>query len=386
MVIEHGKVEMDRMPSRKMHAQELQNPSQMTKLELLPYPKRELDPSLAADLTDHIISQRCAPSNGLRGLREQIACTVSREEGAQYDPEREILVTYGGMSALSTAFESILSAGDEVILFSPCYFFEGLIRKAGGIPVYVRLQESGGYAYDMDRLKRSINARTAAIVFNNPVNPTGYLASREEVSALAHLISRHNIYVVSDDSYYKMIYDGGVFYSLMKYPEIRSRLIVIRSFTKTYALPGWRLGYILADGPVMDTLLKVFEWNNLYGNYLSQIVGLEVMKNAEEWIKAEVNNLQENRDILWEYVCGSRLFSSVKPQGNPFMFINTERTGLSCERVTELLHSRFGIPSVPGIYHGLKDHVRIAFGGQRETIRELTRRLNQFEKGIDGGK
>ncbi|MEW5814963.1 MAG: pyridoxal phosphate-dependent aminotransferase, partial [Spirochaetota bacterium] len=184
----------------------------------------------------------------------------------------------------------------------------------------------------------------------------------------------------SDESYYKMIYDGLSNISIIKNQDAADKVILIRSFTKTYAMPGWRVGYLIAEKKLKEELQKVLEWNNLYCNYFSQKIAAYIMRTASKWLKEVNGEFQRNRDILFSFIKSSLIFNAVEPKGNPFILLNVSKIKESCEDVSLLLLEKFGIPSVPGIYHMSNKHLRIAFGGEEEEIRLLVERLKEAEK------
>ncbi|MHB8276536.1 MAG: pyridoxal phosphate-dependent aminotransferase [Candidatus Humimicrobiaceae bacterium] len=349
-------------------------------LNLLPYPKRDLPDDFFEFSKEIIIKQKIAPSDGISELREELCKMIISETGVKVDSEHNVLVTNGGMHGLSLTFKSILDPGDEVLIFTPCYFFDGIIKLAGGTPIYIDLDESSGYAYDFKKMESVVTKKTKAILLNSPTNPTGYVATQKDIDEISRIADKYNLFVVSDESYDKMIYDGYKNISILKNEVIRDRVILIRSFTKSFALPGWRLGYIFAQKNVKSLLQKILEWDVLCCNYFTQQIALKVMKISEQWLKGSCEEFQRNRDIIFNYLSESDVFSAVKPRGNPFVFLNTSRISLNCEEVSEILLTKFGIPSVPGTFHRADKHIRIAFGGDEYLIKECVNRLKLAEE------
>ncbi|MDD5658728.1 MAG: pyridoxal phosphate-dependent aminotransferase [Actinomycetota bacterium] len=349
-------------------------------INLLPYPKRDFPDDFFDYSKEMIIKQNNAPSDGIPELREELSKLVFSETGIKINSEDNVLITNGGMHGLTITFKSILDPGDEVLIFAPCYFFEGIIRLAGGVPVYIDLNESDEYAYDFKRLESAVTKNTKAILLNSPTNPTGYVVTQNDIDQISRIADKYGLFIISDESYDKMIYDGYRNISILENEIVRDRVILIRSFTKSFALPGWRIGFVIAQKSMKSLLQKILEWDVLYCNYFSQQIALKVIKISEHWLKGSCEEFQRNRDIIFNYLSESKIFSAVKPKGNPFVFLNISKTPYSCEEVSQILLTKYGIPSVPGKFHRSDKHVRIAFGGDEDLIRECVNRLKMAEK------
>lgn len=350
-------------------------------LELFGIPKRDLPEDTMEVMKDFLLKQKVAPSCGIPELKEEISRVIFEETGVSIDPEKNVIITNGAMHALNITFSTILTPGDEVIIFAPCFFFGGIIEKAGGVPVYINLKEDTGFKYDFKKLCANITGKTKAIILNSPANPTGYVATHEDINELARIAEKYNLFIVTDESYYTMIYDGLRNISMLEKENIRDRVILIRSFTKTYAMPGWRVGFIIAENEISNGLKKILEWDVLFGNYFTQKVAEHVIKNSYQWVNKTSSEFQINRDILFKSIIDkSNIFHAVKPKGGPFLFLNVSKINLNCEKISKILLENFGIQAEAGTYFKSKKHVRIMFGGEEQTLLMLIRRLRDAEE------
>jgi aminotransferase len=351
-------------------------------LPLTAYPRRPL-PEPVIEAAYAAISQMShAPAQGLPDLRASIARRLTDELSVSVSAE-QVVITNGAMDALNVALTALLDPDDEVLIFSPCYFFEGIVRLAGGHPRYVRLEEKEGYAFDAQKLEASISARTKAILFTTPNNPTRHVATQEELQGIAQVALRHRLFIVTDESYDRLVYDGRRYLSIYALPDMAERTFLVRSFTKSYSLADWCVGYLVCPYRFVPSCVKVLEWRTLYNNSLAQKVAAAVLNSDDGWLDGLAEEFQRNRDLMLKELREKAGLSAVKSQGNPFLFVNVERLGISCERFSELLLTKFGVPTTPGCWHQESGHFRIAFGGKEETVREAIERIQQTVETIE---
>ena len=302
------------------------------------------------------------PSAGLPELREALAEMLASEAGREVTPE-EILVTPGGMQAAYVVFTSLVDIGDEIIIPSPCFFFHDMLRLIGGVPILAPMSEEAGYRFDLDRIADAITPKTKAILVNTPVNPTGYMVTQEDLMGIADMAEAHDLTIISDESFDKFVYDGRKHRMMAALTDAYPRTITIRSFTKSYGLPPWRVGYVFAPRARIDVCRKVLEWMILTSNYVSQRVALAALQGPQDWLAGVREKFQRNRDLLWEGLNGIGAIPCVKPQGGPFLFPNVSRFSLPEEELAWKLLEDHGIPTTPGTYFDAPGHLRIPFGG-----------------------
>jgi aspartate/methionine/tyrosine aminotransferase len=309
--------------------------------------------AVAAALDEHAVTP---PSRGHLALREAIA----RSLPAPADPERGILVTNGAMHALSLTFRALLSAGDEVIVPTPCYFFAGLIERAGGVFVPV---SSSGPSWDPEAIERTVTPRSRAFVLTNPNNPDGHLPTRAEVDELLAVASRHGLTVITDEAYERCIHEGELA-SAWGAPNV----ILIRSLGKSLAMPAWRIGFVAAEAPVIDGCLRELEWDVIRVSHVAQRAATAALEGQQDWLDDVAAGYRADRDAAHAVIAEDAILSARLPVAGPFLFL--ELGGLHIENLLAA-----GVPVVDGAAFGAPGYARLPFGGGAELADELHRRL-----------
>ena len=343
-------------------------------LPLLPYAERPVPPEVAEAVVAELSRNREAPSRGLPELLEALVEYLAGEIGIALDPDANILVTNGAMQGINVVFRAILDPGDEVLVPAPCFFFGGCVELAGGRPVYVQMDEDSGFAWDLDRLEAAITGRTVAVVVNTPVNPTGVVLGEDELGAIAELASRHDLLVIADESYDTMVYDGRRHVSIARAPAAAGRTLLVRSFTKSFAMPAWRIGYVIGPAPLIDACTKTLEWELLHSNHVAQAGVAAAVRGSLAFQTEMAQTFELKRDVLIaeiDRVLGLRV---ARPSGGPFLFINTASVFGSSETASQALLDA-GVPTTPGHYCESDRHVRLAFGAAPDVLREAGRRI-----------
>lgn len=324
------------------------------------------------------LSCTCSPpSNGLPELRESLSRVLFEQYRVAVNPENEILVTNGAMHALNVVFRALLGPGDEPLLISPCYFFGGLIELTGARPVYVEMDKRGDYALDVEKIRREVHAKTKLLILNTPVNPTGYVYSRSDVEELVSLAEECNLLMVCDESYDRMIYDDMQHVSPFASPEGNKRTILVKSFTKSYALPSWRVGYVVASAVLIGYFRKLLEWNVLTCPDLNQRVALAILDGPQDWLLEVSRSFERNRNTLLRGIADLQEFSYAKPRGGPFIFLDVSKKADDSSQFARDLLDHFGVPAVPGKYFNNQHCVRIPFGGSDESVTKLVDALRR---------
>lgn len=357
--------------------------SRIELLNLRPYPERELPPHVIEAVERAARQMVNAPSRGLQGLRKAVASTLGCELGLQLDPEREILITAGGMHALSVAFSALLEPEDEVLVPSPCYFLEGIIEPLGARIVYAAMDEVKCYRWDFDRLESLITERTKCLFLNTPVNPTGYVLSPADLAEVARIAEKHNLLVIADESYNTMVYDGFAHRSILAFPGMKDRTLLIRSFTKSFSMPGWRVGYLVAHADLVTAMTNTLEWNVLYGSYITQEAAAAALAGPKDWLAGVADEFQRKRDMLCAGIEAISALSCVRPAGGPFLFLNVNRLRGDSLQISRVLLEQYGIPTTAGAYFHSPEHVRMAFGGNPKVLAEALVRLDRASRDLE---
>ena len=328
-------------------------------------------------------------SPGLLELREVIAQKLE-QENKFFDFEEEIIVTAGSIEAITATMLAILAPGDEVLIPDPTYTsYQPAIRVAGGVPVFVPLDEKNRWSFDIAELEKRITTKTKALLFCNPNNPTGTIFKRNQLHAVAQLAIKHNFYILSDEVYKDFIFDAEEkFYSLAEMRGIRDRLIYIFSFSKAYAMTGWRIAYLATHQSLAKKILAVHDALVTCAPVVSQYAALAALEMADEEL-AKYHAIYKNRRDL---ICTrlnklKNIFEYQKPDSAYFVFPRIEDGilqkiapgGDSKQFAIELLE-KSKVATVPGGAFGPngENHIRMCFGRSEEDINLAFDRLEKF--------
>ena len=324
---------------------------------------------------------------GLPALKEAVANRLSKTAGTPVDAEREIFISGGAMEALFCAMVSLIEPGDEVILFDPSYASHiEQVLFAGGTPVFVPLQEEAGWAPCITTLKRAVTAKTKAIVVCSPGNPTGKVFSRQDLSQIAELAAAEDLWVIADETYDFLVYDEKPFVSLSSFSAIRDRLVSCFSFSKQFAMTGWRVGYMYAPAPVIEQALKVHDATLICAPTISQYAALAALSlGTSEESKAMNRTLAARRELLCSRLLElDDLFSFVKPEGAYYVLPRYRKTTLQSQDMAMKILHEAKVITIPGRAFGPsgESHIRLSYGGTEEQIEEAMRRLAEWNRKI----
>ena len=324
---------------------------------------------------------RYTPARGTLELRRAICEKLARRNNLTYTPD-EIVVTNGAKQALHDAFSAILEEDDEVILMTPCWVsYPELIRMAGGIPVLVERNKEDGFALDLQALESAVTEKTKAIVINSPDNPCGGVLSNEEVKALADLIIKHDLIAISDEIYEEFIYEGEAPISLAAArPEMKERTVLVNGVSKTYAMTGWRVGFLLMSDPnYIKEMAKLNEGLVSCVSSFSQVAAAEAL-SSNECVKSMVADYTRRRDILVDGINAVPGFRCAKPKGSFYAFVNIKAFGKSSQEFAEELIRGAHVICVPGTAFGAmgEGYLRLVFANSDENLEEAVRRIDEY--------
>lgn len=312
-------------------------------------------------------------NRGLPLLREILASEITRDTGVLYNPETEILVTSSGAEAINNAILTFVEEGDEVIVFTPAFVsYRNLINMCGAVLIDIPLKPENGFQIDPEEVRSRITDRTKMIVINNPCNPTGAVYDPHVLEELAHLAAEHNLLILADEMYSRLVYDGVRFRSIASFPGMKERAVVINGFSKTYAMTGWRLGYIAADERLIRLILKVHQYSTTCSPTFIQVGLADSMTSAS--VREEVNRmLQEfakRRTLIMQKLDGIPELSYVKPYGAFYIMVDVSRTGLTGEEFAARLLEEKYVAAVPaaGLGRECTDFIRVSYAASDEDI------------------
>lgn len=299
--------------------------------------------------------------NGLSELRTQLAAQF---DGYTID---NILMTNGSKQALYMIFQAICDPADEVIIPVPFWVsFVEQIKLAGGRPVPVATQN---HQLDIDAIEQAVSPSTKAILINSPNNPSGAVYPLDDLQKIARLAQDHDLFIVADEAYKEFVYDDGVYESIFDIASARERLIVTRSFSKSYSMTGFRIGYVAAPGNIIAALSKL--QSHLTGNVctFAQYGALAALQLDQGLLADRQSTLQQKRDMAFQ--CVSKLFDCFRPQGAFYLFPDVSRV-LKNDETSESLARRLlkeaGVAVVPGEVFGMVKHLRISFAVSDENL------------------
>ena len=319
------------------------------------------------------------PNNGAAALLSDIAAFEQKTHGLSYAPD-EIIVTVGATEGLFTALMGMLEPGDEVIVPTPAFvLYQCIVGLAGGVFVPVDTAPAD-FQLTEDMLARAVSPRTKAIVLSSPNNPTGCVLNRESLAAVAALAKTYNLFVICDEVYRQLFYgtDCPQFSSL--YPDLKDRVVVIQSFSKPYAMTGWRVGYLMADRPVKRQLEKLHQYDVVSTVSFVQ----EACRAAlREDPSPMVETYRRRRDFALARLSEMGL-SVVKPEGAFYIFPDISSSGLSSGDFCRRMIAEAGVAAVPGFCFGGEGHIRLSYCCDDAVLAAGLDRLSAFVDKLKG--
>lgn len=322
-----------------------------------------------------------APMAGLPALREQVALKVQSLYQRQVSADSEVTITPGATQAIFCAIHAVIRTGDEVIVFDPCYdSYEPAVELAGGVCIHQPLSQPN-FSIDWQKLADAITPRTRMIVLNTPHNPSGALIDRADLERLAALILDRDIYLLSDEVYEHLVFDGREHASVLRHDELYQRAFVISSFGKTYHVTGWKTGYVVAPPALTAELRKVHQYVSFTGVTPLQWALAEFMEANPEHVSELPGFYQAKRDLFCDLLSGSR-FGVSRAAGTYFQLADYSaiRPDLDDVAMAQWLTREHGVASIPiSVFYQSPPAdlrlVRFCFAKREETLRQAAARL-----------
>ena len=322
-------------------------------------------------------------SAGRIELREAICRRLQEDFQLTVQPE-DILVTAGAAEAIHIGLMSVLNPGDEVLIPQPMYvYYEGYATLGGAKPVILPLQEGNGFLLKAKDVEAVMTDRTRLLILNSPHNPTGQVFGREDLEEIAKLAVRHDFRVVSDDIYSSILYDNVPFFSIANAPGMKERTLIIGSFSKSYAMDGWRIGYLIAPREVIPGALKMHQHILSCPNTFVQVGAEAALNSSQDCIKAMVAEFDRRRRLLMSCL-NSMKIPYVRPRGAFYVFPNIRKFGMSSEKLADFLFDKAQVAVVPGDAFGsmAEGYVRISYATSYESIEKGMERIRQALKSL----
>ena len=328
-----------------------------------------------------------APFPGIPELRKAIAEDVTRRKGFPADPS-QVFVTVGGKGVMLYAILGLVDPGDEVIVPDPGYpIYESLTRFVGATAVPIPIRMENEFRLDVEELARLITPRTRLLIINSPANPTGGVLTRADLERIAELAEEHDLWVMADEIYGRILYDGAEHISFASLPGMAERTIVLDGFSKTFAMTGWRLGYAV----VPESLKEVY--GELVINTIScaptfaQVGAVQALVGPQDDVDAMVVEFKARRDLIVEGLNEINGITCATPLGAFYAFPDISGTGLTGAEFAERLLTEADVCVLAGTAFGGvgTEHIRISYANSRENLTEALNRMNRFVAGLGRG-
>ena len=327
------------------------------------------------------------PNRGLLALREEISGYLQKRYQITYDPQKEILVTVGASESIDVALRALISDGDEVLVPEPSYVsYSPSVIFAGGTPVGVETREDTDFRLSAQRVREAITPRTKALILPYPNNPTGAVMGREELEELAQVVRERELLVISDEIYSELTY-GGEHVSFASLPGMWPYTLTINGFSKSFAMTGWRVGYICGPGELISVMNKIHQYGILCAPRQGQAAALEALRSGRENGYEDVMQMRESynrrRRLM---VDGLRKMGlhCFEPRGAFYVFPSIQPTGLSSETFCERLLQEKRVACVPGTAFGPcgEGYIRCSYATAVDKLNVALERMADFVQGL----
>jgi len=323
------------------------------------------------------------PNAGLIEFREAVAEKLRKENGIDVDPETEVIATVGAMGALSLAMLTIVNPGDEVLIPNPGFAsYEAQVILAEGKPVSYSLNEDEGFDINAEEIAGLITNKTRAILVNTPSNPTGSVLSEKSLKKIAEVAIENDLLVISDEAYEAITYDNFRHVSIASLPDMKDRTISIFSFSKTYAMTGWRIGFAAANEEIIRQMTKLQEHLAAHPSSISQMAAIAALRGPKDHIKKMVKEYSERRELIMEELAEIPEIKCFRPQGAFYVFPNIKAFKMSSEDFAMHILEKARVIIVPGTAFGNngEGYVRISYAASKEEISRAMTRMKQALK------
>jgi len=320
---------------------------------------------------------------GTDELRTAISDYIDRRYGVKYNPKNEIIATAGVSNAIDTVLRAVINPGDEIIVHQPSYnSYIPCIQLAGGKPVIIDTYAEEGFKLNPDRLSEAITERTKALILSYPNNPTGACMEREELLAIRDVVADKDILVLSDEIYSEVFYEGE-FTSFAALPGMREKTITLNGATKSFSMPGWRLGYACGPADIIEAMLKIHQYSTINAPSISQHAACEALYNCDEYIKETLNIYIKRKEYMYRRFMDMGL-KCLNPKGAIYIFPSIKETGLSSKEFCDRLLQEAKVAVVPGYEFGScgEGYIRCSITAKQDKIEKALDRIEGFLRNL----
>lgn len=328
------------------------------------------------------------PASGIMELKKAVCCRMKEDCGLDYQPS-QVVIASGAKHNVYLTVRALVNPGDEVVIPAPYWVsYSEIVRMCGGVPVIAQTREEDEFKLTPQELDEAITERTKCVLFNSPSNPTGMMYTREELRALADVCIARDVYIIADEIYYKLVYDGREFVSIAALGEdVKERTILINGVSKSYAMTGWRIGYSLAPEHITKVMSNYVSHSTAAPSTLSQWAAVEALTGPQDTVETMRQAFEQRRNYMVERVNSMELVSCLKPEGAFYIMMNIrkvfgKKSGNvvidSCDTFASQLLEKGLVAVVPGSGFEAPDFVRWSYATSLENIKEGMDRLEKF--------
>ncbi len=319
-----------------------------------------------------------APSKGIRPLLEAIAVKMEVDNKVRVDPVSDIIVTPGGKLALFLALKAMLDPGDEVLIPAPYWVsYPSITTMVGGQPVPVPTSSADGYRLHLDQLRDYVTPNTKAIIINSPCNPTGHMLSSEEIEAIATLATEADLYIISDEIYEKLNFDGRPAVSLASIPDIADRVVVINGMSKAYAMTGWRLGWLAGPTSLISAAGMFNSQTATAAATFTQHAAVAALTGPQDCVEMMRRSYEERRNFMVNAFNSIENMSCPDIEGAFYAFPKVDETSKTSAEVANVILEQAVVVGVPGSAFGITSdaHIRFSFAEDFNLLKEAVERI-----------
>lgn len=328
------------------------------------------------------------PASGTNELKQAVCDKFQKFNNIHYTPD-QIVISNGGKHSLTNVFQAILNPGDEVIIPSPYWLsYPEIVLLADGEPVFVRGEQENGYKVTVEQLQAATTKKTKALILNSPSNPTGMIYSEEELLAIADYVVKNDIYVVADEMYEYLVYDGNRHVSIASLnEEIYKRTITVSGLAKTYAMTGWRIGYTGSSVEIAKLMSGIQSHQTSNPNSIAQKAAVEALTGDQSAKEMMVQEFDARRKYMYKKISSMHHISAKEPYGAFYVFVDISKTlemsykGKKIETSAEfarILIEEYNVAVIPCTDFGYDDHIRLSYAISIEQIEEGLSRIEKF--------
>ena len=319
-----------------------------------------------------------APNAGVKELRDAVAYKLRKENGIKCDPDKNIIVTAGATQALMLAMVTLVNPGDEVIIQGPNWpDYKGQIDMVNAKTVYAKVNEENDFKMTANVIEPLITDKTKLIIINSPSNPTGGVLDYEDLKKIAELVKKYKLFIISDEPYERLVYDGFEQKSLASIEGIEEYVLTINSFSKTFAMTGFRVGYICANEYIISNLVKLHENMITSISEPMQLAAVEAVYHGDADVRKMVEYYDRNRKLIVSRLNQTKGFSCHCPKGAFYVFPNIKEFGMTSTEAAEYILKKTHVVTAPGVAFGPdgEGYIRICYASEYEKISEALERM-----------